>query len=90
VLTFRQRSFLSAAIALLVPLVQPAPAHAGSLLVLNSGISASLMMLINPNLCITYAYDINGNRTAQTNVTYGTPGATWGSAVYACFNWTSP
>jgi hypothetical protein len=66
------------------------PAHASSLMVLGGSMSASLMMFINPNLCITYSYDLNGNRTAQTNATYGTPGTTWGSAVYACFDWTSP
>lgn len=67
-----------------------APAHASPLLVLNSSISASLMMLMNPNLCITYSYDLNGNRTVRTDTTYGSPGTTWGSAVYACFDWTSP
>jgi len=71
-------------------LSQPLPAHANTLLVLDSSISASLMMLINPNLCITYSYDLNGNRTARTDATYGSPGTVWGSAIYACFDWTSP
>lgn len=70
-------------------LMQPSPARASPLLVLDSSLSASLMMLVNPNLCITYGYDLNGNRVLRTDGTYGSPGVTWGSAVYACFDWTS-
>lgn len=65
-------------------------AHANPVLALNSSISASLMILLNPNLCIAYSYDLNGNRISRSDVIYGAPGATWGSAIYACFDWTSP
>jgi YD repeat-containing protein len=40
-------------------------------------------------ICVTYSYDPNGNRTAQTNLAVGSPPpATWGSSVWGCFNWT--
>jgi YD repeat-containing protein len=40
-------------------------------------------------LCVAYAYDANGNRTAQSGVSGGTPAtAVWGSGVWGCFNWT--
>lgn len=67
------------------------PARASGLQ-LVSGQMAGLvqMMIANPNLCITYSYDANGNRIVQVNAAYGTAGAMWGSAVYACFSWTAP
>jgi hypothetical protein len=67
-----------------------APAQALGLGMVSGQVAGIIQMLISPNLCITYTYDLNGNRTAQSNVTYGSPGAVWGSAVYACFDWTSP
>jgi len=40
-------------------------------------------------LCVAYAYDANGNRTAQTNTMGGAPvTATWGTGVWGCFSWT--
>ena len=34
-------------------------------------------------VCITYAYDPNGNRTSQTILVAGTGGTT----IWGCFNW---
>jgi YD repeat-containing protein len=45
--------------------------------------------LYDNGLCIAYSYDVNGNRTSQTNTLSGTPGMpTWGSGVWGCFPWT--
>lgn len=68
------------------------PANAHPLLWMNSSLSSSLMILISiGNLCITYAYDANGNRISQSSFffTFGSPGAVWGAGVYGCFNWGS-
>jgi hypothetical protein len=64
------------------------PAHASGLLLVGSDISGVLQVLINPNICIAYTYDLNGNRIAQINTGFGSGGATWGSATYGCFSWT--
>lgn len=40
-------------------------------------------------VCVTYAYDANGNRTSQTITSGGAPATpTWGSGVFGCFYWT--
>ena len=45
--------------------------------------------LYDNGLCIAYAYDANGNRTAQTNTISSAPESpTWGSGVWGCFSWT--
>lgn len=67
------------------------PAHANGAILVSDQISSLIHMMVTvPNLCISYSYDANGNRIVQTNAAYGTPGAVWGTAVYACFNWTTP
>jgi YD repeat-containing protein len=39
-------------------------------------------------VCISYSYDANGNRTAQTNASSGgTPALIWGSGTWGCFSW---
>lgn len=46
--------------------------------------------LYDNGLCIAYAYDANGNRTAVTRTAAGgapqTP--TWGTGTWGCFVWT--
>jgi hypothetical protein len=45
--------------------------------------------LYDNGLCIAYAYDPSGNRTAQTNTISGTPESPiWGSGAWGCFAWT--
>lgn len=39
-------------------------------------------------LCISYAYDANGNRTAIATIATSPQTAVWGSANWGCFNWT--
>ena len=40
-------------------------------------------------VCVIYAYDANGNRTAQTNTNAaGATSAVWGAGVWGCFPWT--
>lgn len=47
--------------------------------------------LYDNGVCVVYAYDKNGNRTAQTNTSGGAPGtATWGTGSWGCFSWTAP
>jgi YD repeat-containing protein len=46
--------------------------------------------LYDNGTCIAYTYDANGNRTAQTFTTSGTPASpVWGSGVWGCFPWTA-
>jgi YD repeat-containing protein len=50
--------------------------------------SQALMLLIQAGgMCVSYAYDANGNRTAQTVVTIGPGAAQWGTGTYGCFVW---
>jgi YD repeat-containing protein len=40
-------------------------------------------------VCVAYAYDAAGNRTAQTITSGGAPNTpTWGTGVFGCFYWT--
>lgn len=67
------------------------PAQANGLITINSQIAASLMLLTSgSSLCVTYAYDKNGNRTSEVTVGVPSSGAVWGSSPFGCFNWTNP
>jgi YD repeat-containing protein len=45
--------------------------------------------LYDNGVCVVYAYDVNGNRTSQTNTVGGTPTSPiWGSGTWGCFLWT--
>lgn len=45
--------------------------------------------LYDNGLCIVYAYDANGNRTAQTNTISSPPESpVWGTGTWGCFYWT--
>jgi YD repeat-containing protein len=45
--------------------------------------------LYDNGLCISYAYDANGNRTAQVNTNAAGPlTPVWGTGTFGCFNWT--
>jgi hypothetical protein len=45
--------------------------------------------LYDNGVCVVYAYDMNGNRTSQTNTSGGAPEtATWGTGSWGCFYWT--
>lgn len=50
---------------------------------------AMQMMLVSQNLCMSYAYDTNGNRTTQTSGNVTTTGPVWGTSVYPCFIWSA-
>jgi YD repeat-containing protein len=40
-------------------------------------------------MCVAYSYDVNGNRTSQTNTLGGAPATgTWGTGTWGCFVWT--
>jgi YD repeat-containing protein len=67
---------------------------------ISVSVSASVMFSYDPvgrlttalydsGLCVTYAYDANGNRTAQLNTNASGPLTTvWGTGTYGCFAWT--
>lgn len=41
------------------------------------------------SVCVVYNYDVNGNRTKQTNTVDGQPIVPqWGSGMWGCFRWT--
>jgi len=45
--------------------------------------------LYDNGLCTVYAYDPNGNRTAQTTTSGGAPVTpTWGTGVWGCAVWS--
>lgn len=56
---------------------------------INSEIMPAVVGFTAANVCFTYAYDHNGNRTSLTVLPYDQT-ATWGSAPYGCFAWTAP
>jgi hypothetical protein len=41
------------------------------------------------SLCVTFIYDKNGNRIAQTVNTAPSGSVTWGSVRYGCFAWSN-
>ncbi len=55
----------------------------------HSEIMPAVVAFTASNVCFTYAYDHNGNRTSLTVLPYNQTG-TWGSAPYGCFAWTAP
>lgn len=62
--------------------------QAATTVLVNSQLLAMFQAVSVPNVCVRYTYDLNGNRKTQDSVLWGTPGTTWGSAVYGCFSWT--
>lgn len=47
------------------------------------------LMLISQNMCISYAYDQNGNRLNQTSSGIPASAPMWGSTTYPCFVWSA-
>lgn len=46
--------------------------------------------LYDNNVCIVYAYDANGNRTAQVINAAGTPNSgVWGTGILGCFRYST-
>ena len=76
------------AVALAAQLALISPAHAASSVLINSQMLALFQAIGTPNICVTYTYDLNGNRKTQNSMLWGAPGTTWGSAIYGCFSWT--
>ena len=66
-------------------LMVAAPAHAAGLILLNSELLALFQTLSHQ--CLTFTYDLNGNRLTSGSQTYSTA-PIWGSSVYGCFSWT--
>jgi len=81
----RARAILLACAAILAPIQS---AQAANSVLMNSQMLALFQAISAPNVCVTYSYDLNGNRKTQNTMLWGSPGTTWGSAVYGCFSWT--
>lgn len=49
--------------------------------------SAIIMMVGSGSSCVTFSYDLNGNRTSQAVSTIGSGGVLWGAGAFGCFIW---
>lgn len=85
---FRQKVRITIGFALAATLLAPAPATA------KGGAGIFLLILQNASVvmttasrCVTFTYDKNGNRQAQTIAVPPTATPTWGSSSYGCFAW---
>jgi hypothetical protein len=75
-------------ICLLGLALAPTPAKANGVLLLRPQIVLPAAVLLGAgSLCVTFTYDANGNRTAQTVVAIGAGAVTWGSGAFGCFVW---
>jgi YD repeat-containing protein len=73
--------------ALLMVLASPADAATQAVLYTYDFNGRVTSALYDNGVCIVFAYDANGNRTARTVNTFtGTP--TWGTMVWGCAKWT--
>lgn len=79
-----QSSFATFALAASIP----SAGIAHPFIYMGAGITSGALQIANGPLCVTYAFDANGNRISRTQRSFGTPGAVWGSGYYACFNWS--
>ncbi|MBT2135788.1 hypothetical protein KK137_15725 [Croceibacterium sp. LX-88] len=48
---------------------------------------SSLKLLSSGSRCVTFKYDVNGNRIAQTVGTIASGPVQWGSGKLGCFVW---
>jgi hypothetical protein len=55
----------------------------------NTSLQTVAATVAAQNLCIIFGYDLNDNRTAQSNQTTSSAGAVWGSSTFPCFLWSS-
>ena len=65
------------------------PAWVSRVVAWNSNLLAMYQVVSGQNQCFVYTYDHNGNRLTRSNLNPGAT-ATWGSAVYGCYNWVAP
>ena len=59
---------------------------------LSTGSLAPLLaqvLIVTQNMCISYAYDQNGNRLSQTKAAFGAQQSVWGATTYPCFAWNA-
>jgi hypothetical protein len=55
----------------------------------NTSLQTVAAAVAAQNLCIIFGYDLNDNRTGQSNQTTPSAGAVWGSSTFPCFLWSS-
>jgi YD repeat-containing protein len=79
---------LAAAALLAICNTGPARAANGSVAYTYDALGRVATVSYDTGVCIIYAYDANGNRTAET-IAVGSPNtAVWGTGVWGCFVWT--
>jgi hypothetical protein len=77
-------------LAVALVIAAPATASAQSHLLFNLQASQAMLLLIQAgSVCVTYVYDANGNRTAQSVTTIGAGPTQWGAGTYGCFVWSA-
>lgn len=74
------------ALAFLLHASFAAPAQASGIWFMSSELLA-MFQLSGQYHCLTYTYDVNGNRLASGSQTYSTA-PTWGTSIYGCFSWS--
>lgn len=87
-----RRHRVTLAVAIICTIVPTLKAHASNTSVKYTydPLGRVTTALYDNGTCIAYTYDANGNRTAQSFTTSGTPASPiWGSGVWGCFPWTS-
>ena len=84
----RRKARIATAFAVGTILLVPLPAFA------KGGVETFVVILQNASVvmtsasrCITFTYDKNGNRQAQTTTAPPASSPTWGSSSYGCFAW---
>jgi YD repeat-containing protein len=87
---FPLRKMIYVAFFLVVPHITYASTSTASAQYTYDQLGRVTTALYDNGTCIAYTYDANGNRTAQSFTTSGTPASpVWGSGVWGCFPWTS-
>lgn len=87
----RSRRLLSfrliATLAALASFCAPCTATASDFFIFGPLFTQAAAVVMNPgSVCVTYAYDRNGNRLTQVTVSTSSSG-TWGSSNFGCFAW---
>lgn len=76
------------ALCFLILSLLPTSAQAHGFLLFGPQIGQSTLFLLGAGShCVTFTYDLNGNRTAQAAGTIGSGATLWGAGTFGCFVW---